>query len=54
MTREAIQCLPTKNLLAILRSTNPMSERFCNELTWAKAELKRRKPVVTEGSRQAV
>jgi hypothetical protein len=42
MTPEAIQCLPTKTLWAIVRSTHPLTERFCNELTWAKAELKRR------------
>lgn len=43
MTKEAIQSLPNKSLWAILRSTSAMTERFCNELTWAKAELKRRR-----------
>jgi hypothetical protein len=42
MTREAIQNLPTAALWAIVRSTNSLTERFCNELTWAKAELRRR------------
>ncbi len=37
-----IVSLPTAGLWAILRSTSPLSERFCNELTWAKAELRRR------------
>lgn len=43
MTREQIQCLEDGALWAVLRSTNPMTERFANELTWAKAELKRRR-----------
>lgn len=42
MTREQIQCLETRSLWAILRSTNAMTERFANELTWAKTELRRR------------
>lgn len=42
MTREQITSLPSKSLWAILRSTNAMTKRFANELTWAKAELKRR------------
>ena len=42
MTKEAIQSLNTRALWAILRSTNAMTERFANELTWAKAELRRR------------
>jgi hypothetical protein len=42
MTREQIETLPTPDLWAILRSTNPLTERFANELTWAKAELMRR------------
>jgi hypothetical protein len=41
MCKEDIQALPTRTLWAILRSTNAMTERFCNELTWAKAELRR-------------
>lgn len=40
--REQIITLPTKDLWAIIRSTNSMTERFDNELTWAKEELKRR------------
>jgi hypothetical protein len=42
MTREQIQALPTRALWAIVRSTHAMSERFANQLTWAKAELMRR------------
>jgi hypothetical protein len=42
MTKDHIVSLPTRQLWAILRSTNSMSEKFCNELTWAKAELRRR------------
>lgn len=42
MSKEQIITLPTKTLWAIVRSTNAMTERFCNELTWAKAELRRR------------
>ena len=42
MTKDAIVSLPTETLWAILRSTSCMTERFCNELTWAKAELRRR------------
>jgi hypothetical protein len=41
-SREQIATLETSALWAILRSTNPMTERFANELTWAKAELIRR------------
>jgi hypothetical protein len=37
-----IVALDTKSLWAILRSTNAMTERFASELTWAKAELRRR------------
>jgi hypothetical protein len=42
MSREQISSLPTRSLWAILRSTNALTEKFCNELTWAKAELRRR------------
>lgn len=42
MTKEQIISLETCSLWAILRSTSAMTERFCNELTWAKAELRRR------------
>jgi hypothetical protein len=42
MTREQIAALNTRALWAILRSTNPLTERFANELSWAKAELRRR------------
>jgi len=42
MTREQILCLPNRDLWAIVRSTSPATERFANELTWAKAELMRR------------
>lgn len=41
--RAEIQALQDRELFAILRSTNPLSERFANELTWAKAELRRRR-----------
>jgi hypothetical protein len=40
--REKIVALQTRQLWAILRSTNSMTERFANELTWAKSELRRR------------
>jgi hypothetical protein len=46
LTREQIQALTTRELWAIVRSTNGMTERFANELTWAKAELRRRGFVV--------
>jgi hypothetical protein len=42
MLKEQITCLPTTRLWAILRSTNALTERFCNELCWAKQELRRR------------
>ncbi len=42
MTKERIIALDTKSLWSIIRSTNMMTERFANELTWAKAELRRR------------
>lgn len=42
MTKEQIQMLSDEALWAIVRSTHPLTERFCNELTWAKAELRRR------------
>lgn len=42
LCKEDIQSLPTYSLWAILRSTNAMIERFANQLTWAKAELRRR------------
>lgn len=42
MSKEQIVSLTTDDLWAIVRSTNPMTERFANELTWAKAELRRR------------
>jgi hypothetical protein len=41
-SREAIVTLQDHELWAILRSTNALSEKFCNELTWAKDELRRR------------
>jgi hypothetical protein len=40
--KDRIAALDTKSLWAILRSANAMTERFANELTWAKAELRRR------------
>jgi len=40
--KERIVSLDTRSLWAILRSTNAMTEKFANELTWAKAELRRR------------
>lgn len=40
--RAAIVTLDTKTLWSILCSGNALTERFCNELTWAKAELRRR------------
>lgn len=42
MNREQIVSLDTDVLWAILRSTHAMTERFANELTWTKAELRRR------------
>jgi len=42
MSKDQIVALDTKSLWAILRSTNAMTERFANELTWAKEELRRR------------
>lgn len=42
LTREQIVAFETETLWAIVRSTNAMTERFANELTWAKAELRRR------------
>ena len=42
MNKEQIQSLPSENLWAIVRSTNSMTEKFANELTWAKEELTRR------------
>jgi len=42
MTKEQIQSLTTRQLWAIVRSTHPMTERFCCELAWAKEELQRR------------
>jgi len=42
MSRERIMSLTTEELWAVVRSTNSMTERFANELTWAKAELRRR------------
>lgn len=42
LTKIQVQTLSTRELWAILRSTNPMSERFCNELCWTKEELRRR------------
>lgn len=42
MAKDQIVALSTKQLWAILRSTNSMTQRFANELTWAKAELRRR------------
>jgi hypothetical protein len=41
-TREKILSLPDQGLWAVLRSVNERTERFCNQLAWAKAELKRR------------
>lgn len=43
MTREQVQSLADAALWAIMRSRNSMTERFAKELTWAKAELKRRR-----------
>jgi hypothetical protein len=42
MTKDQIVSLSTQDLWAIVRSTNAVTERFANELTWAKAELRRR------------
>lgn len=42
MTKQQIVSLTTKELWAILRSTNALSEKFANELTWTKEELRRR------------
>lgn len=46
MTKQAIQSLPTTQLWAIVRSTNSLTTKFANELTWAKEELRRRGYVV--------
>lgn len=46
LTRAQINGLSTDELWAIVRSTKALSERFCNELTWAKEELRRRGFVV--------
>jgi hypothetical protein len=40
--KERIVSMPTESLWAILRSTNSLSERFANELSYAKQELRRR------------
>lgn len=42
LSKQAVVTLTTEELWAIVRSTNSMTERFANELTWAKAELRRR------------
>lgn len=42
MTREQIASLRTDQLWAILRSTNSMTVKFADELTWTRAELRRR------------
>ena len=42
LSKQQVQTLTTRELWAIIRSTNSMTERFANELTWAKAELRRR------------
>lgn len=39
MTQFQIQCLPTRELKAILSSTNHNSSRFAQELLWAKDEM---------------
>jgi hypothetical protein len=41
MSKTAIQSLTTKDLLAIVRSTNPLGGLWL-ELSWAKKELARR------------
>ncbi len=41
MTKEQIQALPSRELIAITRSTNP-SGKLWLELTWARDELARR------------
>lgn len=41
--RDEIASLTTEDLLAIVRSTNPATEKFRDELAWAKAELARRR-----------
>lgn len=46
MTKDQIVSLDTDSLWAIVRSTNAMTAKFANELTWAKAELRRRGFVV--------
>lgn len=40
--RDAIGAMRTDRLWSILRSTNPLSERFQCQLSWTKAELRRR------------
>lgn len=41
-TQGDIRSYSTKTLFDILRTTNCMTEQSCNEITWAKAELRRR------------
>ena len=41
-TREGIDALSSCSLWMILRSPNHLSEMFCNQITWVKAELRRR------------
>lgn len=41
-TKDQIVALATRELWGILKSKNAMTENFANELTWAKAELRRR------------
>ena len=38
--------MPTNSLWSIIHYTNAMTEKSCNELTWAKVELRRRGFVV--------
>lgn len=41
-THSEIARLSTRSLFAILRAPNKLNELFCNQLTWAKAELRSR------------
>lgn len=41
MSKADIHALSEDKLWSILRSTNSMTERFANELTWAKEALRK-------------
>jgi len=41
-TRLDIEAMATMDLRAIVRSTNPNTSRFADEMAWARTELRRR------------